>query len=438
MTQRHNRLADWHVLMISVGGIIGAGLFVGTSATIAAAGPSVLLSYLAAGLLVWFVMMVLGALSRHYGAQGSFIADITRSLGRRSGFITGWSYILLWVVTGGAQAVAGGMILNDLFALPPLLGSFLLMMAALLLNALPVAVYGKSESLLSLLKLLTLIFFIGAGVLWLCLKPGAAAQASHNLLGHGGVLPLGAWAALGVIPMIMQTFTGCEIAFVASAESHDPEKNVRRAVTSLPFLVLFFYLGSVLVILLVRPWTEIIPGHSPFLVVMHYLNIPFAEMIVVVMTLLAVMSCLNSANYLVSRIARELAELGCAPPQLGKKTSNGVPLVAVVLTTCLEVMIVLLASWSPSKGYSLLLGASGNLILFCYFMASLSCLSLRKTLSQPVMTVLSVLSVLVMGGLFVIIPFEPATWGEGLMAACILLGLGLVSLIAVQKSGKRM
>lgn len=238
-----------------------------------------------------------------------------------------------------------------------------------------------------------------------------------------------------MIPMIMQTFTGCEIAFVASAESHDPSHNIRRAITRLPFMVLLFYLGSVLVILLVRPWTDIVSGHSPFLVVMHYLNIPFAEMIVIVMTLLAVMSCLNSANYLVSRIARELAELGCAPPQLGRKTASGVPLVAVALTTMLEIVIILLASYSPSQGYSILLGASGDLILFCYFMAALSCLRLRKNIINPVITVLAAISVLVMGGLFITIPFEPATWVEGMIAFAIVAGLGVVSLISVKRDG---
>ena len=143
------KLARWHVSMISVGGVIGAGLFVGTSATISSAGPAVLLAYLGAGAIVWMVMLLLGDLAIQHEGRGSFVTHVATVLGRRSGFVTGWSYACLWIVTGAAQAVAGGIILGDLFAVPPLAGSIGLVAFALLMNALPVRVYGESEAAVS-------------------------------------------------------------------------------------------------------------------------------------------------------------------------------------------------------------------------------------------------------------------------------------------------
>lgn len=372
------QLADWHVSMISVGGIIGAGLFVGTSATIAAAGPAVILSYLAAGLLVWIVMLLLGKLALHHEGRGSFISHVATVLGRHSGFVTGWSYAFLWVVTAGAQAVAGGIIIGHLLDVPSTPGALGLVALGLLLNMLPVRIYGLSEGILSIFKLIALALFISAGVFWAMTTPGAEARIHDNMLGHGGFFPLGVWAIPAVVPMIVQTFTGCEIAFVASVDSEDARRNVRRTVMRLPFLILLFYLGSVLVILSLRPWTDIIPGQSPFVLVMHDLHIPGTEGLAIAVTLIAIVSCLNSAKYVVSRVLRELATLGCAPAKLHRSTSSGVPLLAVSITAFTETLIVLSATWSPSRVYAVLLGSSGTIIIFSYFMASLACLHISK------------------------------------------------------------
>ncbi|WP_232091847.1 amino acid permease [Acetobacter aceti] len=424
------KLARWHVSMISVGGVIGAGLFVGTSATIAAAGPAVLLAYLGAGTIVWMVMLLLGELAIQHKGRGSFVTHVASALGWRSGFVTGWSYAFLWIVTGAAQAVAGGMILGELFSIPPLTGSIGLVAFALLMNALPVRVYGESEAALSLLKLATLTLFIGLGALWMLETPAALERVHSNLFDHGGMFPRGMWTVPAVIPMIVQTFTGCEIAFVASVESENPEQNIREIVTRLPFLVLLFYLGSVLVVLCLRPWTEVVPGHSPFLLVMRYLNIPFAEMATIMMTLLAVLSCLNSSKYVVSRVLRELSDLGCAPPTLAHSSRFGVPVAAVALTAGLEILIILTAAWSPSSVYTILLGASGTLILFAYLMASISCLRLETPSKKRRISLLAVLSSVVMLALFLVIPCFPDTRVDGAFAfGFIALALSVSTLI---------
>jgi AAT family amino acid transporter/GABA permease len=229
--------------------------------------------------------------------------------------------------------------------------------------------------------------------------------------------------------MIVQTFTGCEIAFVASVESENPGKNIREIIMRLPFLVLLFYLGSVLVILCLRPWTEVVPGHSPFLMVMQSLGIPFAEIAVIAMTLLAVLSCLNSSKYVVSRILRELADLGCAPSMLARSSRLGVPVFAVALAGTFETLIILTAAWSPSRIYTILLGASGTLILFAYLMASLSCLRLGASGTLRRRYFLAGISSTIMLALFLVIPCFPETRIDGAFAfafVSIVFGLSWV------------
>ncbi|NHO32787.1 amino acid permease [Acetobacter fallax] len=427
------RLTGWQVSMISVGGIIGAGLFVGTSATIAGAGPSVVLAYVLAGAVVWAAMLLLGELAIQHEGRGSFISHVGQVLGQRSAFVTGWSYAFLWVVTGGAQAVAGGLIISTLSGLRAPVGSLLLVGVALLLNTLPVRVYGRSEAVLSVIKLAALGLFAALGVWWGLKTPDAISEVHDNLLGHGGFFPLGGWAVLAVVPMIVQTFTGCEIAFVAAVESEDPQQSIRRTVSRVPLFILMFYLGSVLVILSLRPWTLVTPGQSPFLLVMHYLAVPFAEAVAVAVTLVAVLSCLNSAKYVVSRVIRELSELGCAPAAFGRSLEHGVPVMAVAISSVLEVIIIASAAWSPSRAYAVLLGASGSVVIFTYFMVSLSCYRNRDRIEGRFRLILARMLPLVLGALFLLILVLPEARLNGELAGGSILLIALASVVALRR-----
>lgn len=369
---RANTLRSFHVAMISIGGIIGAGLFVGTSATIAASGPAVLLSYLGAGAVVWLVMRLLGGLAIDAQGRGSFISHIAQHVGPRAAFMSGWSYAFLWAVTAGAQAVAGGMILQDLAAVPAFAGALAFIAIAWAINRLSLRHYGQAEAGLSILKLLFLGVFILIGLGWLAWSGHPFSRAVQTMTSHGGFFSCGVWAVIGAVPMIVQTFSGCEIAVMAAADSDRPVENITRTVRRLPLQVLFFYAGSVLVIVSLVPWDAVRVGHSPFLTVLHMLHVPFAQKAAIAVTLIAVLSCLNSAVYVVSRTMRELGSLNLAPLFLTQETARHVPVWALRLTTALELIIVLFAVGSPETVYPILLGASGGLILFMYMMAAIA------------------------------------------------------------------
>ncbi|MBE1723983.1 amino acid permease [Bombella apis] len=423
-----SRFKGLHVAMISIGGIIGAGLFVGTSATIAAAGPAVLLSYLAAGIVVWLVMRLLGGLAINARGQGSFITHIATHNGPRAAFITGWSYAFLWAVTAGAQAVAGGMIIGRLAGVAPLWGALVLVAIAWTINRLSLRHYGQAETGLSIFKLLFLGGFIALGLGWLALSGHPFAIALDNITAHGGIFPKGSWAVIGAVPMIVQTFTGCEIAIIAATDSDRPLRAIAHTMRRLPLQVLFFYAGSVLVIISLLPWNGVHVGQSPFLSVLEYLRVPLARYAAIAVTLVAVLSCLNSAVYVVSRTLRELADLRLAPQKLTEETDRQVPIWSLRLTTLLELAVIAAAIGSPETLYPVLLGSSGGLILFIYFMIAIAYwLWARQSQTATALPLAKGLAVLipVLGAILLILP---SARGDALLSLAVILLLTLTSL----------
>ncbi|NSL92638.1 amino acid permease [Acetobacter syzygii] len=381
-----NLLSATHVTMISVGGIIGAGLFVGTSATISSAGPSVLISYLISGAYVWSVMMIIGQLSQQSNGKGSFVSHIARILGVRFAFVTGWSYAFLWIITAGAQVVAGGMLMHNLFGLPLWIGASLFIACSLILNLMPVRSYGRAESALSILKIVFLSLFILLGFKWFFSTPSSLLIVKQNIFQEPSFFPLGVGALFTVIPMIVQTFAGCEIAVIAASESNNSLHNIKKSVNRIPLMILLFYFGSVFVIISIFPWTQITSGQSPFLEILQYLKIPVAQDIAILVTLIAILSCLNSAKYVVSRIIREMSTLGCTPHFLISDTQNTIPVRSVILISCVEFLIFFSAMWSPSHVYTILLGSSGGIIIINYLMIALSFIFSKQNQSYSIIS----------------------------------------------------
>lgn len=428
-----NLLNAFQVSMISIGGIIGAGLFVGTSATIAASGPAVILSYLLAGGGIWLVMRLLAVLMIESDICGSFITHICHLVGPRAAFVTGWSYAFLWTVTAGAQAVAGGFILHQLVGIPALAGALAFIVIAWVINRMSLHYYGQAEAGLSILKLLFIGIFIVVCLFWLVWSGHPVALARQNLFDHGGFFPLGLWAVLGAVPMIMQSFSGCEIAVIAAMDSHDPASNIRKTVRRLPLQILFFYAGSVAVIVMLMPWSDIQIGFSPFLSVLQRMNVPFATWGAVAVTLIAILSCLNSSVYVVSRVMKELASLSLAPPVLARRTPRHVPLWALRITTFLELLIVLISIGSPARIYPVLLGAAGGLILFVYFMIAWSCRKMPPEIAGWYNRGLALFMIVLVPLLTVILFCLPAARSDAALS-CATIGLLFLASVRIRQA----
>nr|WP_281277445.1 amino acid permease [Hankyongella ginsenosidimutans] len=309
--QMERGLKSRHVEMIAIGGIIGAGLFVGSSTSIATVGPAVIVSYLLAGLVILLVMRMLSEMAVANPGISSFTEFARLGLGNGAGFVTGWLYWYFWVVVVGIEAIAGAKILSAWLPFEVWeigLGLMLVMTAVNLMSA---RSYGEFEFWFSSLKVAAILVFIaiaGAYVLGLTGRPD---PDTNHLVAHGVLRRTAGLPLSGVVSVIF-ALTGAEIATIAAAESAEPTRTIARLTWSVCARILLFYVVSISLIVAAVPWTSIVPGESPFAAVLDAIHIPYAGTIMNIVVLIAVLSCLNSGLYVTSRVLFALAVRGDA------------------------------------------------------------------------------------------------------------------------------
>ncbi len=369
-----------HVTMISLGGIIGAGIFVGSSAAILIAGPSVLLTYMMCGTLVFVIMRMLGEMAISRPGIGTFTGYARLGLGPWAGFVTGWLYFYFWVVTIAVEAIAGAAIIAPFIPLPPWFLGALLIAITTGINLMSVRAYGETEFWFAALKVATITGFILLGVAYIVgFGPGIPAITTQ-FAEHGGFFPKGWGAVFTAIPVVIFSMMGSEVATIAAVETEDPARNVVRAARTVTMRILFFYLGSIAVIVSIVPWNEIVPGHSPFADAMARVHIPGAAAIMSLVVFTAVTSCLNSAIYVTSRMLYEMAERDDAPALFSTVSNRKVPTLAIIVSSIAGVAMVLVSVISPEKAFVFLLQSSGAIILCVYLLIALSQIALRRKL----------------------------------------------------------
>lgn len=361
-----------HVAMIALGGIVGAGLFVGSSTAIRAAGPAVVLSYAFAGAIAFFIMRMLGEMALVRPGLGSFNAYIRAALGTRAGFVAGWLYWYFWIIAVGAETIAGASLLHDWIALPVWLLGVVLIALLTATNLLSVRAYGEFEFWFSLLKVLAIVGFIALAAGFLGLRSWQGQSPADTLLGHGGLVPNGPAAVLGAVPIVIFSLVGSEISSIAAAESADPSGNVARAARTVALRIATFYILAISLIVCVVPWSSIEGGHSPFVDAMDAIGIPGAAVIMRAIIIVAVLSCLNSGLYVTSRILFELADAGHAPRALVAVGPNKVPARSILIGGATGLAAAFASIASPDVVFAFLLNTSGSVILFVYLLIALA------------------------------------------------------------------
>lgn len=378
-----------HVVMISMGGIIGAGLFVGASASIHATGPAVLLSYIITGLMIFFVMRMLGELVIQRPEIGSFLNHIRRGMGHNVTFVLGWGYWLFWISAIAAESIAGGEMLQHYMHIPKeysfaatMIMGPLLVIAMMLTNLFSVRGYGEFEFWFALIKIVAIAAFIVIGGIAVTHLFGFTEGNVANIWTHHGFFPNGLIAVFTIIPTVLFTVTGSEVATIAAAESDKPAENVAYATRTIVFRIIAFYVISIAIILAIVPWDDVVPGISPFLMALQAIHIPYAADIMEFTILIAILSCLNSSIYATSRTLFELAEYDDAPRWLIHTTSNGVPKRAIITASFIGIAISIASYISPSHTFSYLLSCAGSIILFVYIAICLSQINVRKKMQK--------------------------------------------------------
>lgn len=376
-------LKQRHTTMIALGGVIGAGLFVGSSAHIARGGPATVLSYLAAGIVVMMIMRMLGEMAVAYPTSGSFSEYARKSLGDWAGFAVGWMYWWEWVIAIAVEVTAGAAIMHSWLPAVPLWAFSLgLMVVLTLTNLISVRSYGEFEFWFASIKVIAILVFVGAGISFVCgLWPHHPLDFS-NLTSHHGFMPNGISAVLSGIAIVIFSFFGGEIATIAAAESADPRRAVSHATRSVVGRVLVFFVLSILLIVTILPWNRIEVGKSPFASALAFMGIPGAAEVMTVVVLTAVLSALNSGIYATSRMLFSLARREHALRGLTKVSRRGVPVKAVLAGTVVGYISVIMSFVSPTMVFPFLINSAAVLALFVYLFIALTQLKMRARLER--------------------------------------------------------
>ncbi|MCM2575994.1 amino acid permease [Streptomyces meridianus] len=378
-------LKDRHLSMIAIGGVIGAGLFVGSSAGIAAAGPGILVSYALAGLLVVLVMRMLGEMSAAKPTSGSFSAYADRALGRWAGFTIGWLYWFFWVVVLAVEATAAATILTGWIpAVPQWSWALIVMVILTLTNLASVGSYGEFEFWFAGIKVVAIAAFIViAGLAVFGVLPGTDAVGAKNLTGAGGFLPNGPGAILSGMLLVVFSFMGSEIVTLAAGESENPSKMVRRATNSVIWRISLFYLGSIALVVTLLPWNDkSITEKGSYVAALDAIGIPHAGTVMDAIIVTAVLSCLNSGLYTASRMAFSLGGRGDAPKSFAQVNKRGVPATAIWASVAFGFVAVIFNYTSPDTVFQFLLNSSGAVALFVWLVICFSQLRMRRIIER--------------------------------------------------------
>jgi len=381
-------LRQRHMTMIALGGVIGAGLFVGSGVVIKAAGPAAVISFAITGLLVVLVMRMLGEMAVALPAVGSFYeyARLAWSdrpqLGELAGFLAGWMYWYFWVIVVALEAVAGaGLVRFWLPNVPPWFASLTLLLSLTLTNLISVKSFGEFEFWFASIKVAAItLFLLVAGVYVLGLRPGTTASVA-NLTSHGGFAPNGLLPILTGAVAATGFYFGAEIVSIAAAEAAEPAKAVARATNSVVMRALFFYVGSILLVVCLVPWDSA-QIMTPYVSALAAMRIPAAAHIMNAVVLTAVLSALNSGLYASSRMLFALTRRGDAPANLARLGANGVPARAILLGTLFGYGAVIMSYVSPDTVFAFLVNSYGTVAIFVYVLIAISELRLRARLER--------------------------------------------------------
>jgi L-asparagine transporter-like permease len=375
-------LRQRHVAMISIGGIIGAGLFVGSSAGIATIGPAVVVSYLLAGVVVLLVMRMLGEMAAAYPEIGAFSEYARLGLGNWAGFTAGWLYWYFWVVVVAIEAIAGANVVHPWIPWAPVWATALVLVLAMMAtNLWSAKSYGEFEFWFASIKVAAIIAFIvlAGGFLVGHALPGGRLA---NLTAHRGFAPFGPLSVLGGVTSVIFALTGAEIATIAAAESAEPGRAIARMTSQVVVRILLFYVISIFLIVTIVPWTAIHSGDSPFAITLQRIGVPAAAAIMNLIVLTAVLSCLNSGLYVTSRVLFTLAAHGDAPQALVAVNARRVPVRAILMATGFALLAGAPSMLGAEQVFTFLVNASGALMLIVYGLVAWAELPVRRRLER--------------------------------------------------------
>ncbi|MER6161335.1 amino acid permease [Streptomyces sp. NPDC001868] len=374
-------LGSRQVQMIAIGGAIGVGLFLNAGANIAKAGPSLILMYAIAGVIIFFIMRALGELLLYRPVSGSFAEYSREFLGPFFGYFTGWTYWLLWVVTGMAELTAAAIYINYWFPeIPQWVSALVFLVVLFVANLISVKLFGEIEFWFSMIKVTAIIgmIVIGLGVLTFGFSAAGDTAAVSNLWAYDGFFPKGIGSSLMTLQGVMFAYLAVELVGVTAGESENPEKTLPKAINTLPWRIALFYVGALTVILCVVKWTEFAPGVSPFVAAFAKIGIPAGAAIVNFVVLTAALSSCNSGMYSTGRMLRTLADSGEAPKAFNKLSVTKTPALAIGVSVLFMGIGVVLNYIVPDKAFEYVVSVATGAGIWTWLMILVSHVRYRR------------------------------------------------------------
>ncbi|MFH9401435.1 amino acid permease [Streptomyces sp. NPDC017638] len=341
------------IQMIAIGGAIGTGLFLGAGKGISKAGPSLILAYAVAGLVIFLIMRALGELLMYRPVSGSFSDYAREFIGPFAGFVTGWTYWLFWVVTGITEVTAAAKYMTYWFDIPQWLSALVFTVVLYGANLISVKLFGELEFWFSMVKVTAIIgmILICVGILTIGFSDAGDTASVSHLWNQGGFFPHGVDDTLMTLQMVMFAFLAVELVGVTAGESKDPKTVLPKAINTVPWRIAVFYVGALIMILSVVPWTSFSAGNSPFVVAFERMGLPAGAGIVNFVVLTAALSSCNSGMYSTGRMLRDLALNSQGPKAFTKLTSSGTPLVGTTFSAALMLVGVWINYQWPGKAF---------------------------------------------------------------------------------------
>ncbi|QGM29221.1 amino acid permease [Bacillus sp. N3536] len=406
--QLQRGLEQRHITLMSLGAAIGVGLFLGSATAIQLAGPAILISYIIGGLAIFIIMRALGEMAVHNPVSGSFSRYAKDYLGPLAGYITGWNYWFLWVVTCMAEITAVGVYMKMWFPDTP---SWIWALAALvimtLVNLIAVKAYGEFEFWFALIKIIAILamIFVGLGVIIFGIGNGGVAVGISNLWTNGGFAPNGISGIFMSLQMVMFAYLGVEMIGVTAGEAKNPKKVIPNAINTVFWRILLFYVGALFVIMSIYPWNEVGNNGSPFVLMFEQIGIGPAAGIINFVVLTAALSSCNSGIFSTGRMLFNLAEQKQAPASFKRISGTGVPSKAIIFSATLLLVGVLLNYLVPEKVFIWVTSISTFGAVWTWGIILLSQLKFRKSLTKGEVSKLSYKALFYPYGSYIVLAF---------------------------------
>jgi AAT family amino acid transporter len=378
-------LRDRHIQLIALGGTIGVGLFLGSAKAIHQAGPGLLLAYAVGGIAIFLIMRALGELLTYRPVAGSFAVYADEFCGPFAGFATGWSYWFMWVATVMAEITGIGIYIRYwLPDFPQWLPGLIALVVLYGANTLAVRVFGELEFWFALIKVATIVALIVGGLAIIFLHVGdlGATASFANLWTHQGFLPFGILGVLLTLQMVTFAYQGVELIGVTAGEAENPEVVLPKATNGITFRILIFYLGALVIIMSLVPWTDLNPDTSPFVFVFEKMHLPAAADIITLVVLTAATSSCNSGIFSTGRMLYSLAQRGQAPRALAKLSSHHVPANGITVSAAVMLGGVGLNYVVPEKAFIWITSISTVGTLWTWGIIMVSHLNYRRAVAQ--------------------------------------------------------